>query len=203
MLKFDSKRREFRAALVAVVGAAAVCVASGPAQANWFSNFLNSGQNNSDEAPPDISNFLRPTYCPPVQIRVGTEALVIYERGHDGDESAIRFQASITKTARECHTDGGTMTIKIGIAGRLVAGPKGSAGSFTVPLRVAVVKQSTGKVMFAGMQKAPVSLSEPTFASDFAYVYDNVTFPITPDDHDLIVYVGYDQGKPKKPTPTG
>jgi hypothetical protein len=48
-----------------------------------------------------------------------------------------------------------------------------------------------------------VSLNEPTYAADYKYVFDNVTFKIGPDDRDLIIYVGYDEGKPKKPTPTG
>jgi hypothetical protein len=147
----------------------------------------------------DSSLFLATGYCPPVEVRVGTEALPIYERGHDGDDAWIRFQGSITKTARECHTLGDTLTIKVGIAGRLTAGPKGSPGNFTVPLRVAVVKQHGDKVFYSQMSRAPVSITAPIYASDFAYVIDNISFKITPADRDLIVYVGYDEGKPKAP----
>ncbi len=157
----------------------------------------------------DPSLFLNSGYCPPVQIRLGTEALPIYERGHEGDDAYVRFQGSITKTARECHTVGDTLTIKVGIAGRLTAGPKGNPGSFTVPLRVAVVKQGNNKVFYSQVSKAPVTITAPDYASDFSYVVDNVSFQVTPDDHDLVIYVGYDEGKPKPgkpatpPTPTG
>lgn len=202
MRTIDSMSRKYRAPLaVVVVGVMAVCGASA-ANAGWLSDFLKGGKKTDAEAP-DASVFLKTGYCPPVEIRVGTESLVIYERGHEGDENSIRFQASLSKTARECHTDGDTMTIKVGIIGRLIAGPKGGAGSFTVPVRVAVVKQHGGTVLFSQMQKAPVSLSEPTFASDYTYVFNNVSFKIAPDDRDLVVYVGYDEGKPKKPAPTG
>lgn len=144
-----------------------------------------------------------PGYCPPVEIRAGTEALVVYDKGHDGDPNSIRFQASISKTARECHIAGSSMMLKVGIAGRLVAGPKGGAGNFAVPLRVAVVAQHDNKVFYSQVSKTPVSLSAPDFASDFSTVVDNVVFDITPDDHDLIIYVGYDEGTPKPPAPTG
>ena len=65
------------------------------------------------------------------------------------------------------------------------------------------MKQHGATVLFSQMQKAPVALSEPTFASDYTYVFDNVTFKVAPDDRDLVVYVGYDEGKPKNPAPTG
>jgi len=202
MLKFDSKSTWVRASLAYVVAAAITLGAAGVAEAGWLGDFLHGGKQSSADAP-DISNFLKTQYCPPAAIRVGTEALVIYERGHEGDEQFIRFQGSLQTPVRECHTEGDTMTVKVGISGRLIAGPKGNAGSFTVPLRVAVVRQHDNSVLFSGLQKAPVSLSAPNYASDYKYVFDNVTFKVAPDDRDLVIYVGYDEGKPKKPAPTG
>ena len=157
----------------------------------------------SQAGAPDPSLFLDTGYCPPVEIRPGTEALPIYVRGHEGDDAFVRFQGSITKTARECHTNGDTLTIKVGIAGRLTAGPKGAPGNYTLPLRIAVVKQHGNKVFYSQVSRAPVSISAPNYASDFSQVVDNISFQITPDDHDLIIFVGYDEGKPKPPAPTG
>src|SRR5665213_1352310 len=149
----------------------------------------------------DASLFLDAGYCPPIEIRAGTDTLPIYDRGHDGDDAYVRFEGSISKTARECHTIGDTLTVKVGIAGRLTAGPKGGPGSFTVPLRVAVVKQHGDKVLFSQMSRAPVSISAPTYSANFSYVIDNISFKISPDDHDLTIFVGYDEGKPKAPAP--
>ena len=140
-------------------------------------------------------------YCPPVVLRPGTEALVIYDKGHEDDPNSVRYQASISKTARECHTAGTSLMLKVGVAGRLLAGPKGAAGNFAVPIRVAVVSQGSNKVFYSQITKTPVSLTAPDYASDFSTVIDNIAFDITPGDRDLIIYVGYDEGKPKTPPP--
>ncbi len=149
----------------------------------------------------DPNYFIKSGYCPPVQVLPGTESMILYERGHDGDAAYIRTQGSITKTARECHAlDAGTLNIKIGVAGRIIAGPKGGAGTVTLPLRVAVARQHDNSVLFSKAFSVSVSLNPPDFGSDYSTVFDQVTFPVKPDDRDLIVYVGFDEGKPKTGT---
>jgi len=150
-----------------------------------------------------IEQYLQSGYCPPVEIRPGTETLIVYERGHDQDPAYVRFQGSITKTARECHPAGSSLMLKVGIAGRLTAGPKGAAGNFALPLRVAVVKQHGGNIFYSEVTKVPVTISAPDYGSDYTAVVDNISFEVGPDDRDLIIYVGYDEGKPKPPPPTG
>jgi hypothetical protein len=141
--------------------------------------------------------FLKTGYCPPVQIRPGTEALISYDRGHDGDPAFIRSQGSITTTARECSAlAADTLSVKLGVAGRLVAGPAGKAEVVSLPIRVAVTKQSDGKVLFSQVFPAKVTLTAPTLATDFSQVLDQVIFKVAPDDRDLIVFVGFDEGKP-------
>jgi hypothetical protein len=92
----------------------------------------------------------------------------------------------------------GTLTLKIGVAGRVVAGPKGGADKMLLPLRIAVVKQAASKVLFSKLYKVPVSLAAPDFASDFSEVAENVTVQVAPDDHDLIILVGFDAGNKKR-----
>jgi len=149
------------------------------------------------------ADFAPDVYCPPLQLRTGTESLPIYEKGHDGDQDYVRFQAAINKTARQCAMSGDTLTIKIGVEGRVVAGPKGGAGTIPLPLRIAIVKQMGGKgPRYSKLFKLPVTVSGPTFGADFSQVIENVSLKISPDDHDLIVYVGFDDGK-KSPPPSG
>jgi hypothetical protein len=114
--------------------------------------------------------FLKTGYCPPLEIRPGTESVVIYERNHEDDPNFVRFQGSITQTARECHTLGSdTLTIKVGIAGRLTAGPKGGPGKFNLPLRVAVIKQHGGDVFYSRPNSPPTSpMSSTTSRSRWA-----------------------------------
>jgi hypothetical protein len=149
------------------------------------------GTNRPDDIPQDY--FTRPAYCPPVQIRGGTQAFVVYERGHDLEPEFVRHQASITKTARECSRTADGLAIKIGVGGRVVAGPKGGPGTVTMPIRVVVSKQSGG-VLYSELFKVPVDIAPPDLGSDFSKVVDNVAVPVGPDDRDLIVFVGFDEG---------
>jgi hypothetical protein len=150
------------------------------------------------------ADFAPDVYCPPLQLRTGTESLPIYERGHDGEQDFVRYQAAINKTARQCAMSGDTLTIKIGVEGRVVAGPKGGAGTIPLPLRIAIVKQMGGGKgpLYSKLFKLPVTVSGPTFGADFSQVIENVSVKIGPDDRDLIVYVGFDDGK-KSPAPSG
>ncbi len=78
---------------------------------------------------PTIPRFsCKQGYCPPLQIRAGTESFVAYEKKHEDDPLYIRYQGSISDTARECHGGIDQLTVKIGIAGRIVGGPKAAAG---------------------------------------------------------------------------
>lgn len=151
-----------------------------------------------DVIPTDV--FLSRGYCPPVHIRPGTESFVVYERGHEDDPAYVRYQASITQTARECQVLGpDTLSIKVGIAGRVTAGPKGGPGNATLPLRIAVVKQAGSAVFYSEAFKTAVAVAAPTYAADYSQVIEQVTVKVGPGDRDLIVYVGFDEGPP----PTG
>jgi hypothetical protein len=143
---------------------------------------------------------MKDPYCPPLYIREGTEALSLYDKGHDADPDYVRFLGSIRKTARECHQNGDVLTIKVGVAGRVVAGPKGSAGTVTLPLRIAVTKQlSEDKPpLYSQLFKVEVPVAAPTLSADYSQVFDQVNVKVGPEDHDLIVYVGFDEGKKKE-----
>jgi hypothetical protein len=139
--------------------------------------------------------FLKSGYCPPVEMQADAATLITYARGHQDDPQFLQYQDSITKTARECHpVDADTLSIKVGVAGRVVAGPKGTAGNVTVPLRVVVLGQNSGKVFFTKAYKVPVALTSD-YSAEFSRVFDDVVFDVTEQDRDLIVFVGFDQGK--------
>lgn len=191
-------------AIAVVGGLAAACASSsgGSSSSSPIKGLFSDDPNKNVVTVAAESADTLPGYCPPLEIRPGTELVTIYERNHEDDPNFVRFQASITETARECHTTGtDTLTIKVGIAGRLTAGPKGGPGKFNLPLRVAVIKQHGGNVFYSEVSKVEVAITAPEFAADFTHVVDNISFQVTPGDRDLIVYVGYDEGKPKaKPT---
>ena len=100
----------------------------------------------SDEEPADeLRRRRRPQdtgdlTCPPVTIRAGASTYAVAAPGKQPVGNDLRFQATITKMARECTVNGGEITARIGIQGRVIAGPAGAPSSVEVPLRVAVVQ---------------------------------------------------------------
>jgi len=151
-------------------------------------------------APPkgevSTSDFIkRDNYCPPIQVRSGTSTIEVYERGHEKEQAYVRYLASISQTARECSVSGDTLTIKVGVAGRVVAGPKGSAGNITLPVRIAVAKQLGGTgPLYSELFKIPVTLSAPSFGANYNQVFDQVVVQAPPSDRNLIIFVGFDEG---------
>lgn len=150
----------------------------------------------NDDQPDDISPdyFTAPAYCPVVRVRGGTEVFTVYERGHEGDPEFVRYQGSITKTARECRKTADGFTVKIGVAGRVVAGPRGGQGSVTMPIRVALTQRSSG-VKFSELYQVPVTIVPPTLNAEFSQVVDWIPVTAAPDEKDFIIYVGFDEEK--------
>ena len=78
------------------------------------------------EAPSDLT-------CPPVSIRAGASTYEVAAPGKQPVGNDLRFQATITRTARECSYNSGEITARIGIQGRVIAGPAGRAGDRRSP----------------------------------------------------------------------
>lgn len=195
MVRTDKRNSSTANIVVVLVGAMllAACASSGDGA---IKKFL-TGENLSNDRPNelDASFFKRAAYCPPVQIRGGTEALTIYERGHDSEPDFVQHQASITRTARECSSTAEGISIKLGIAGRVVAGPKGGPANLAMPVRIVVSKEG-GDVLYSELYKMPVTIVPPNLSSDFSQVFQEVSVPVGAQERDLIVYVGFDEGKP-------
>ena len=74
--------------------------------------------------------------CPQVVAWPNEKLKTVYQNGHDGDANFIVYRGEITKLSRECHVYGGRVVVKYGYAGRVLLGPKGYPGSFTLPVSV-------------------------------------------------------------------
>jgi hypothetical protein len=133
-------------------------------------------------------------YCPDVIIREGTATLSSTVNGVSG-VAAMRYQGTITRTARECVLQGGTMmAIKIGIQGRVIAGPAGSPPEVEVPLRIAVVQDGAEpKTIFSRFYKIPVAMTEGG-NTIFSYVAEDISYPApSASAHaSYVYYVGFD-----------
>src|SRR6201991_446031 len=67
--------------------------------------------------------------CPPVTVRAGASTYAVAAPGKQPVGNDLRFQVTISKMARECTVNGGVITARIGIQGRVIAGPSGAPAS--------------------------------------------------------------------------
>jgi len=132
--------------------------------------------------------------CPQVTVRAGASTYGVGATGKQAVGNDVRFQASITKMARECVRNGGEITARVGIQGRVIAGPAGAPSTVEVPLRVAVVQGGVGeKVIASKAYRTTVEMSEGG-SVPFTFVAEDLTYPVpsaaTADTY--IFYVGFD-----------
>jgi hypothetical protein len=147
--------------------------------------------------------------CPEVKVRAGAATFMIGSKPGEGEPSALdlRYQGSITRTARECHLNGNTMTMKVGIEGRIITGPAGGPGNVDVPMRIAVVHEGISpKVVASKFGRETVDLTGTVDRMNFTHIADDISFPLpTPitDISSYVVYVGFDpqSAAPEKKKP--
>jgi hypothetical protein len=151
----------------------------------------------SDEPPPPIVDNKEPApdlNCPPVGIRAGASTYAVAAPGKEAVGNDVRFQATITKTARECARSGSEITARVGIQGRVIVGPAGAPASVEVPLRVAVVQGGVAeKVIATKAYRTNVEVGEQD-SVPFSLVIDEIVYP-EPSGADVdkyVFYVGFD-----------
>jgi len=153
-----------------------------------FTGSTAKGTQTAEGAQPDVN-------CPPVEIRRGAATLTIAPPG-ERSAMTLKYQGSFVRAARECAVADGNMIMKVGVEGRVVAGPGGGPGRLDVPLRFAVV-QETPSGMRAIATKfviVPVEV-DSTGNTLFTHVEEGMTFPIptpTAQLDDYVVYIGFD-----------
>lgn len=133
--------------------------------------------------------------CPSVTIRSGAATYTVNGKGADNAVLDVRYQATIAETARECAVLGATMTMKVGIKGRVIVGPVGGPGEMTIPLRYALVREGPEpKTVVSKFRQVQVVIGENQPSVAFTDVDEDLTFP-TPTINEIaayIVYVGFD-----------
>jgi hypothetical protein len=145
--------------------------------------------------------------CPGVDIRAGASTLAVGTPGKPASALDLRYQGTITDTARECHLSGGTINAKVGVQGRVIVGPAGAPSSVVIPIRVAVVHEGTQpKTVFSKVYQTTVDMASGQTSVLYNLVAEDVSYP-TPSpeaSENYIFYVGFDsQGlKPERAKPT-
>ena len=136
--------------------------------------------------------------CPTVDIRTGASTMQI-NAGRETSAATLRYQASIARVARECTVAGPSMTIKVGVQGRVIMGQAGSPGQMDIPLRYALVREGPEpRTILTKLHRFPVAIAEAN--TPFLHVEEDITFtvPRRGDLENYVVYVGFDPAAPKE-----
>jgi hypothetical protein len=190
-------RRRGIAISAAVFLAIACSMFASPASSQSLSDRFKGlfGGSKSEESPPTVSNEPENDLtCPPVSIRAGASTYAVAAPGKQPVGNDLRFQATITRTARQCTKTGDQIVARVGIQGRVIAGPAGAPSSVTIPLRVAVVQGGVNeKTVATKTYQTTVSMSEDS-SVPFSLVAEELEYPVpsgaTGDSY--IFYIGFD-----------
>jgi hypothetical protein len=124
-------------------------------------------------------------------------------RGNAGaGASASTYQASMTNRARECSFRGNQVVIRVGVEGRLLLGPNGKPGTYSVPVRIVVKRRQD--VVTQKFARVSVTVPSSDTQAEFSYVEENLTLPITEndpgDEYDILVGFDGSGGQSQKQT---
>lgn len=145
---------------------------------------------------PDITAAINADTCPKFAVWPNDRQVTIYEIGQVGDPKAVRHRGEITKTARECSFADNRLTMKFGIAGRVLLGIRGQAGPVTLPANVFVTDANRVKVK---TEKISITANVP---ADKPYGYFSlvnrlsIDLPPGAQSAGYKVFVAFDRAEP-------
>jgi hypothetical protein len=165
---------------------------SSPSIGSRFSELFGSkSQAVGEAAPPPVDN--EPS-CPPVSIRAGASTFAVGAPGKEAVGNDLRYQATISRTARDCTRTGDQVTARIGILGRVIAGPAGSPTTVEIPLRVAVVQGGVQeKTIATKVYRTTVTMAD-SGSVPFSLVAEDLVYPVPQGaaGDSYIFYIGFD-----------
>jgi hypothetical protein len=130
--------------------------------------------------------------CPYVDVREGAAAHRVY--AGQQSNATVRYQYSMGEIARECRVAGNQLILKIGVEGRVLLGPAGSPGSFTVPVTIAVRDEATKQFVANRTYRVAASIAQGTSNTSFTAVSDEIAVPYKglAANEAYLIYVGFD-----------
>jgi hypothetical protein len=131
--------------------------------------------------------------CPSLSVSSGDRSVTVHAPGAAADNLSVMHRGEITNTARECAPTSSGLAVKLGFSGRVLLGPRGKAGTLTLPAKVTVVDGARNTLK---SEKVRVVINVPagSTAGYFSEVRD-VVLPIAADSSakSYRIYVGFDQ----------
>lgn len=114
----------------------------------------------------------------------------------DADSANVRYQISITSTARECVVEGDRVAIRIGVEGGVVLGPVGAPGSYGANVNVTVRRIKDESIVSSKNYRVNADIPSGGARADFRLLAEPVSVPAVSaraqDDYEILV--GFTQG---------
>lgn len=155
-------------------------------EGNILSNIFKYG---GTTVPPSQPKELEAAYCPNVDVSEGGAALQLFA-GRPGDSSAIRTQITLGRLARECtRRQDGSITVKVGIEGRILLGPAGKPGRFDVPVTIQI--KSNEAVIVTRFRKVAATIAAGEAQGFFSVIEDEMPVPAASSaEYEIVVGLG-------------
>jgi hypothetical protein len=177
---------------LAAVGAAALLM-SACSMGNMFSGASSTAQYANASATQAEIAAIDPlpaiaTECPEIRVRPGSEAIFRYA-GQAGNPRDLAWQGIIDNQSRNCVVSNGLITVRMGVVGRVLLGPKGNQQQVDVPVRFDVERDNVS--VFTERYSLPVSITSTNQSGDFVKVVENVAIPYVGGEQ-IVIWVGFD-----------
>lgn len=191
------RRGAVRAVLLGVCCSLLAGPASSQSITDRFKSLFGGGSEPTEQgAPPSAAAPAAESdlTCPAVAVRSGASTYAVGLPGKPATGNDLRYQATIGRTARDCNLNGGMISVRIGIQGRVIAGPAGAPPSVDVPLRVAVVQEGVSpKTIFTKAFQTNVAM-DPDGNVPFSLVAEDIVYPAPSAavGDSYVFYIGFD-----------
>lgn len=149
------------------------------------------------EAKQDVNaldaNAAQSSLCTKFKIWDAERFLTVYNVGQYGDGLAVLYRGELTKAARECVLQPGTVHLKVGFAGRVLLGPKGQSGTVNLPMHLYLTDKK-GTIIKTEKIQVPVTIDAGKPIGYFSLVR-KLDIPLTEgkSGKDFRVFVGFDK----------
>lgn len=129
--------------------------------------------------------------CPQIALRDGTAYMRKFVGKKTDDQTKLVFQAALAETVRQCTLGPAGFTITVQAQGRLVLGDAGKAGSYTLPIRVAVIDGD--KTVYSELVKFTAEVPAGASANQFLFTKSGIVIPGGIGSLGRI-FLGFDEG---------
>ncbi len=162
------------ASALLLAGCGATSSGTGSSEPSAMTKLTNLIAFNSTTAPQpteSVTSNIDRVECPIVDVEEGGGVAQI------GSGAGLRHQFAISETARECSVANKQISIRVGVAGRVIAGPAGGSGAVTMPLRVGIRREADKKILVSKVVNISVTIPAGAANTTFAVVSDPLVVP--------------------------